>query len=699
MLTYISSDGKTFEERYAEAITSIPLYTSEWTNFNPSDPGITILETLTGFETLQQNRIDNIPYRVRQNLLRMVGFTVRKGRSARLLLSASNIKEPVTLPSNHKFRIGDITFETNRTTELKDYRVLGVYGKKDGEESYDSFNFLLDHETRVPALIFGEKPVAGDMLYIVTNELPSPGSETTFYFTLQERYNRNPMDPRMENTFAQIRWECYTEKGWQKMDVRDSTNAFLMSGEVKIWMPSSPAAVLNETPVSGCCVRVVLEEAEYDIRPKVTDVDAFLFEVWQRDTISECHSLSKNTEVELRSEMAEEAYVDVFCREGKGEPYRKYELEPDGEVPGRYYRQEHLSYGHFKFIFDKKLRGYGPERMRDCVKIVIYTEQVMRQYAIGRVLGYDDQEMTLPYRNVASNSFCLIARRETEDGYLYDFVRPEKSEDRSLYYHLLENDGRIIIEDAGAFIGADLFLASVSITAGESGNIRPGNTLVSLNDKSGVVYRNPGFGTGGAFRERIEQVRQRFLRDMANPYTAVTESDYEKVVLNTPGLCVHKAKAEMDESRNLVRIAVKPGTDEMFPGLPEIYRKIIGKRLEERRLLTTRVELVPPVYVPVNVSGTVYVKIHYENSLEEIERVIREKIDYLQTEKNFGDPLRFDEVFHAIEFLECVEYVYDLSLRPQSMAHAKMVDADIKPDANCLLFPGQLQIETVTFEN
>ena len=443
----------------------------------------------------------------------------------------------------------------------------------------------------------------------------------------------------------------------------------------------------------------MLESADYDIRPKVTDIGSFLFEVWQKDTISECHSLSKNVEVELRSEMAEEAYIDVYCREAKGEPYRKYEYHPDRGAKGRYYAMEHPEFGVYRFLFDRKVRGYGPERMRDCVKIVVYTETVMRQYAIGRVLGYDDQEMALPYRNISAQSFCLIARRQTDGGYLYDFVRPEKKEERSLYYHLLENDGRIIIEDAGAFIGADLFLASVSLTSGEKGNIRPGNTLISEKGTEGIVFRNPGFGTGGAFREKIEDVRQRFIKDMALPYTAVTESDYEKVVLNTPGLCVHKAKAEMDETRNLVRIAVKPGTDETFPGLSDIYRKIIGQRLEDRRLLTTRVELVPPVYVPVNVTGTVYVKIHYENSLEEIERVIREEIDYLQSDKNFGDRLKFDEVFHAIEFLECVEYVYDLSLRPQSMIHAKMVDADIVPAANTLLYPGQIQIETVTFES
>ena len=48
---------KTFDERIKEAIMQIPLYTEEWTNFNPSDPGMTILENLTAFTTLQQEEI------------------------------------------------------------------------------------------------------------------------------------------------------------------------------------------------------------------------------------------------------------------------------------------------------------------------------------------------------------------------------------------------------------------------------------------------------------------------------------------------------------------------------------------------------------------------------------------------------------------------------------------------------------------
>lgn len=707
MLAYIETEGKTYEERLAEAITDIPLYTDEWTNFNPSDPAMTILETLLGFATLQQDSMDDIPARVRQNLLKLLGFHIKKGKSARLLLSAANVKEPFTLPANHKFHIGNLVFETNRQVAIADHKVLGVYGKLavgDGEENtpFQDFSFLTDRETKLPALVFGEKPEVGSCLYIIVNRLPEPEKEVTFFITLQKTLGRNPIDGRTEKLFAEVAWECYTQRGWVEMPVRDNTNAFLMSGEVRMRMPEAAAAVYTDAPKEGYAIRARLKTAEYDVRPKIMAVEAFLFEVWQKDTICECHSESRTGEIDVFSEMAEEAYMDVYCREGKGQPFRKYEYNPNRGAEGRFYDTEHVSFGHWRILLDKRHRGYGPERGRDCVKIIVYTEDVMRRYALGRVLGYDNQEIELPYKHVVVHSFCIIARRKLPGGdFIYDFVRPERSAEGALYYHLLENDGKIIIEEAGRFIGAELFLASVALTNGPDGNIREGNFLTSAKygaRNPEVSFFNPGPGTGGAFREKLEAVRQRFIRDMETSYTAVTEADYERVVLSTPGLCLHKAKAEMDEARNLVRIAVKQGTDEEFPRLSEIYRRLIRERLEERRLLTTRVELVQPIYMPVNVSATVYVKLHFENASAKIESTIRTAIDYLHSDKNFGEILKFDEVFHAIEMLDCVEYVYELSLRPKSLSGARMQDVDVVPNANCLLYPGDIHVETVTFE-
>ncbi|MBQ9633348.1 MAG: hypothetical protein IJV04_10645, partial [Lachnospiraceae bacterium] len=286
MLTYISNEGKTYEERLAEAITQIPLLTEDWTNFNPSDPGITILETLTGFETIQQDGLMEASQRVQINLLKMVGFKIKRGRGARLLLAASHINQPTVFPPNHRFTIGELSFETNRRMEIDNFHLEGIYGYKSDTEAFTDLELLLDRETVVPIRIFGRHPKVDDAFYLVANRLPEAGKETIFYFSLQERYNRNPLTERMANTFASLEWECYTQNGWTKVDVRDNMNAFLMSGEVKLWIPEG-AAVYEETPKKGYCIRARLKRAEYDVVPKVTSIEAFLFEVWQKRTYSE----------------------------------------------------------------------------------------------------------------------------------------------------------------------------------------------------------------------------------------------------------------------------------------------------------------------------------------------------------------------------------------------------------------------------
>ena len=717
MLEYISSDRKTYDERYQEAISRIPLYTKDWTNYNASDPGITILEVLTGYETLAQDRIDRVPFQVKENLLRMMGFSIKKGRPARLLLAAQGVREDISLPPNYKFVIGDLIFETNRTIDIPAAQMTAIYAKR--KNAYKDISVLLDYEVHVPAPVFGKHPVDGNAIYFMADKLPAPGEELIMYVDLAMSQDRNPLTEKMKNPFAEVTFEVLTAEGFTACKSRDYTSAFLTSGEIRIRMPESPAVwsegyeeeettgeqtdkiVKDVPPAPGYIVRAVLHEANYDVAPRVIAVYPFLFEVWQKFSMSENFTYQRTSDITLKSSIVGEAYVDVYCKEEKGSSYRKYTYAPDFYEEGRYYKQEMGEDGFYHISFDKSRTGFGPERLKNCVKVICYTEEVMRQYAIGRVMGYDNQEITLPFDHLVSEGFSIIARREDgEGGYLYDFVRPDFDAPDALCYRLLEHDGKILIEDAGDFIGADLFLAGVEVTRGKEGNIRAQNELfpVSRLSDDPIRFVNPGPGTGGAVRERLDDVRKRFLADMEKSYTAVTEKDYESLVKKTPGLIIHKARAYMDEENNLVRIAVKPGNDEDFPKLSDYYKKIIMEHLEGRRLLSTRIELASPVYTRVNVTGTVYVKLNYDNSLEQIEKCIREKVDYINTNRNFGERLSFDDCFHAIEMLDCVKNVYDLSVLPHSLAHAKLSEADILPDDNCLLYPGEIKIEIVTYD-
>ncbi len=693
MLRIEEISGRTYQERMADSLTALPLISEEWTNYNASDPGITILENLIAFEALQGSYISDLDFETRFRLLKMAGFTPSRAKCARVLLSPVNTEKSFRLSANQKFKLGDLIFETKKAVNTGGISLTGIFSSYGG--SFHDFSFLSDREYRMSARVFGEEPKAGDCIYFVSNAFPDPGSDTCFYISIDTRFNRNPVTDRSDNIFASLKWEYFTAEGFKELKVHDYTGAFLLSGEIKFRIPDKKAVPFEGTPVKGYCIRATLTHASYDVVPRFKSVNGFLFEVWQKNSRSLSITSQKTDRLEITSPFEDE-YVLVFAKDKKGSSYRRYELVTGYGKKGRCCLYERKGKRKFSLTFDEEAFGYVPFKTKDAVRVVLYSEEVMRRYRIGQVLGYDDQELELPLKHIVPDSFCLIAKRYDEDGgEIFNFVRPGKNEGDALTFHLLENDGKIIIEDAGDYIGAELFMASAAVTDGARGNIRAGNTLKALEIDGNPGFYNPGPGNGGAYRESLEEVRSRFREDIFTPYTCITAADYERVVAATPGLCIRKTRAVMDEMENIVHIAVMPGTDEKFPTLSEEYRKSINDTLFERRLITTRFQILSPVYTKVSVKTTVYVKRHFGDALLHIETALKEKLDYISGDNNFGDVLRFEDVFHVMEELECVEYVYELFMRPENAKYATLRDSNIYPAENCLLYPGNLDIEIV----
>jgi len=694
MLSVEELKTRSYEERMEDVMKELPIRSSEWTNYNVSDPGITILENLTAFLALQGVEIVSLSYRAKMALLKMAGFVPAKGKCARVLLSAEDLPYPVTIPPLGRFTLGNLTFETNKEVTVGSFGLTGVFAwDKDG---FKDFSYILDRELHVPAKLFGEKPVADNAVYFIFGGNTDELNEAIFYARMVENNARNATEDRTEHIFADIDWEVYTPTGFEKVNARDFTGAFVNSGEIRLNLSGKKLAVYEETATQGYCIRAVLTRAEYDIVPRITNLFGFLFEVWQKDTRSFCMTTGKNDRITIKSPIGKDVYYLVFGKEKKGSSYKRYELSSTLDRQGRYVRYTDLGDDGVSFEFDEQATGFAPIKCKDAVRVIVYSESVMRKYNVGKVIGCDDQEIEIPLENIVNDSFFLIARREGEDGYIYDFVRPEKKVEGGLYYHLLEGEGKIIIEDAGDFIDADLFMGSAAVTEGERGNIAAGN-MVSIEDNSiSERFYNPGAGTGGAFRENLEQVRDRFLKDLKSVYRAVTASDYEEIVKSTPGLCIRKAKAILDENLNTIKLAVLPDSDEKFPTLSDIYIDRITERLEDRRLLTSRYMILKPAFVAVGVKCTVYVRRHFGDCRKQIEDRIRSRIDYINSDRNFGERLNFEDIFYAIEDLECVDYVYDLSLHSENDRLAKVKEYDLYPRADCLCYPGEIQLEIVT---
>lgn len=694
MLSEHLLQNKTYEDLMQEARIQIPLYSKEWTDFNPSDPAITMLENISAYTILQQAYMGETTDSTKEKIFSLLGYKRKEGKNARVLLEARNVAAPVKIPSGQRFVVGDISYETNKEFNITGNKIIGVY-VKDNDEIRDC-SALTDNDFPIDIPIFTNEPKKGMELYIIIDAAAEMSDEINFYVDVAESGYRNGSNA--SSMFAEMKWQYYTETGFMDLKCRDNTRCFLNSGELKIKLQKDKLVVYNELPVKGYVIRCVLTKAQYDIAPRLKKISGFLFEVWQKETKSICYTFSNKKEINVYCDLLEEGYIQIFCKEDDGEYYR-YDRAVGNRDSGRFYGMTRNDFGSYTFTFDEDRYGFGPGNYDNAIKIVAYNEEIMRQFDLGNIYGYDYQTIELPIKDIVKDSFSVIVSRKTKSGdIMYDFVKPDSSRDGEFRYTLDESEGKITILDAADYINGKMYMCGCATTKGEEGNVRAGTEFKPHLYETEIKFINPCNGFGGRKKETINELKYRFMEDLQKHHTAVEGSDYENIVKNTPGLCIRKVKAIADKKKSQVNIAVMPHSRKPFPTLSSIYIDAILENLEGKRLLGTGIEILQPVYVPVNVHGTIYVKNHFENCMEQIEEVIKANLDYRDSENNFGDRLDFDRLFHRIEALDCVDYIYDLSATPLNPQYVEMSGMDILPAKNCLLYPGEIAIELNTME-
>ena len=120
-------DSRTYQELLDDALGRVPVHNPDWTNFNESDPGVTIVEL---FAFLTENllyRANQIPERNRLKFLSLLGVPLEPPSSAKGLVQISNDKgalETVTLNADLELRAGNVPFRTQAA-----FDVLPVEGR------------------------------------------------------------------------------------------------------------------------------------------------------------------------------------------------------------------------------------------------------------------------------------------------------------------------------------------------------------------------------------------------------------------------------------------------------------------------------------------------------------------------------------------------------------------------------------------
>ena len=85
-------DDRSFNDIVEEAISMIPRYAPEWTNHNPSDPGITLIELAAWMTDLLIYRMNQVPDKNYVAFLNLLGIKLKSPQSARALIRFSLVE-------------------------------------------------------------------------------------------------------------------------------------------------------------------------------------------------------------------------------------------------------------------------------------------------------------------------------------------------------------------------------------------------------------------------------------------------------------------------------------------------------------------------------------------------------------------------------------------------------------------------------
>ena len=121
-------DDRTHKDIVEEAIRLIPHYCSEWTNHNPTDPGITLIELFAWMVEMLIYRLNRVPEKTYITLLNLIGLSYTDPQASRVLLTFTpvdqyegeiTIKRGTQASTASGGTTGSIIFETENPCTVK----------------------------------------------------------------------------------------------------------------------------------------------------------------------------------------------------------------------------------------------------------------------------------------------------------------------------------------------------------------------------------------------------------------------------------------------------------------------------------------------------------------------------------------------------------------------------------------------------
>ena len=678
-------DDRKFKDLVNECILRIPRYTPEWTNYNASDPGITLIELFAWLTDQMLFRFNQVPRRNYVTFLQLLGIRLQPATPAKTDLTfylSTSLPEPYIIPKNievatvrteieeaivfstdRSLIIGNPTIRNILTADTKE-RQPTILRDFFQENSWEQLQVQGRWEGRDSNIFQDEPPKYGNCFYIVFNpqqQIQGNVIAITFKGAAATSTGIDPNNPPLY-------WEAWNGKDWESVLLNkfdDRTQGFSFSqltrqgadpreciGDVILHLPPN-WQVTQFSNYEGYWLRCRYTKSDdnsnlYIRSPRLREISAG--SIGGTVGVTQCTQI--RNEILGKSDGTSGQTFQLTTAPILDREEEEYILvTPPGELPQRWQEVSDFAESgpqdkHYTIDSIEGEVQFGPK--------ILEPSHLREQTRLrARSQGQERAKLAL---NSTSKHLEESSERQ------YGAVPPR---------------------------GAEIRMIAYRTGGGEKGNVDIGTIKVL---KSAVPYVsrvvNHKSARGGTNAQSLEDAAIAVPRQLRTRDRAVTSEDFETLAIDAAEGAIAKAGcfgATNKQEAGTVRLLLVPqppdlGAIERGEGINpddlqprEKLLKQVKDYLDERRLLGVKVEYDKPDYVGVQVKTEVALEPEYQNprAQEELHKQIEvELYRFLnpitggpeKTGWPFGRNLYVSDIYQVLQAIPGVLYLGTVQL-------------------------------------
>ncbi len=625
-------DARSYQAILNEAVARIPVHNPEWTNFNDSDPGITILQLFAFMSESLLYRANLVPERNRLKFLRLLGIPLQPAEPASGLVAFSNPRGALKvelLPPDVELLAGSVPFRTLDGLDVLPLEMAIFYKSN-------------------PALTTAER------------------EETdAVYRQLYASYLTTGVEP----AYYETRLLALPESGAELPVLDLEKGADTVDG--CLWL-----ALLARTPDELARARRVVANRvlTLGVVPALTDAERVLLPTGQAEAAAQSSLVFEMPRVTDPSGTGGAAYRTLQARpkanllaepgvvelllpgEAELSTWALDAMEPleagvgdfppsieDEEVAERLITWIRVRPGEATATAAGQLRA-RLSYVGMNVSRVTQRARVFAEFA-GQGTGEPDQAVTLAHAPVVQASLRLAVNGEPWTQVDDLSAAPPEVPRRSprlapgvVDAAYLPQEARVYTVDREAGLvrfgnglrgarpplGA-VIQASYDYGGGLQGMVGAGAITKGTGLPAGLKLTNPVPTWGGDEAETVAEAEQRIPRVLRHRDRLVSAEDFEEITRRTPGVQIGRVEIlplvhpDLPDfaADGVVTLLALPRFDAVQPDAPRpdrLFLETICDYLAPRRLVTTELHVRGPAYVPVYVSAGIEVVPGYDTA-------------------------------------------------------------------------------------